>query len=139
MRKLQSTILKHSWCRLSSPKKKNTEYPKRYSASEKFRMIYFELYSCVAQVRERPWCFALCSPFGEPPRSNFARLACASADSLVLHYLRRRTLFVLRRGRGKSPFLRQKMKNTEYPKRYSVFLAEKERFELSRRLPDLHP
>jgi hypothetical protein len=94
-------------------------------------MIYFELYSFVAQVRERPWCFALCSPFGEPPRSNHRRLADKRACRLGFA-----RLSAPPHAMRAAPLSRQislsppKMKNTEYPKRYSVFLAEKERMHL---------
>ena len=65
-----------------------------------------------------------------------ASLTSELADSALLDYLRRRPLRELRRSRRESLFLRQKTKSRPNGRR---FLAEKERFELSRRFPDLLP
>ena len=61
-----------------------------------------------------------------------ASLTSELADSALLGYLRRALLRERRRKRGKSLHHRQR-KNTAHPNGYAVFLAEKERFELSRR------
>ena len=62
-----------------------------------------------------------------------ASLESELSDSAALRYLRRRSLCELRRESQQISLSPRKKKNTEHPNGYSVFLAEKERFELSRR------
>ena len=81
--------------------------------------------------------YVLCFAFAKRSRSNFVRLACASTDSLALHYLRRRSLCERRCKGGKSFLLRRINKKRQV--KTCRFLAEKKGFEPSRRLPDLHP
>ena len=59
------------------------------------------------------------------------------SDSASLRYLRRRLQASARRSRGKSLLLQKAEKDSHECD--CLFLAEQERFELSRRLPDLHP
>ena len=61
-----------------------------------------------------------------------ASLESELSDSALLGYLRHRRFAATTQSWQISP-TPPKSKNTEHPNGYSVFLAEKERFELSRR------
>ena len=112
--------------------KKNTECPNGHSVL--FKCENFVLNStplwrkCAGALGASHYARLLTSRHGA---TLLTSLESELSDSAALRYLRRRTLCVLRRGVRKLR-LRQK-KNTVHPNGYTVFLAEMERFELSRR------
>ena len=79
------------------------------------------------------WHFVPCCAVRNARGAIGARLACASTDTLALDYLRRRLRSKRRRKRGKSLLLRRQ-KQKQPPNGGCFCLAQKERFELSRRI-----
>ena len=78
-------------------------------------------------------CYLEAKPQGSREQPSRASLTSELAASASLGYLRRRSLRELRRSRFKSLLRSQRKKETDR-NGLSLFLAEKERFELSRRV-----
>ena len=96
--------------------------------------MLFELYSLVAGRPSCPWCYAPILSFGEPPREQLCLPRWQASFPTRLRCVICAAARSARCGAGvENLSISDKKKNTVHPNGYTVFLAEMERFELSRR------